>query len=136
MGLLSLYGGIFARSYSVSKRTTMSVARGGSDSPKTLAHRNCSDFLRFAIAMPIADPRNRAISETRDRGRVGPATSAWSPPGNGSQLGCVFGRCADVLVVSVCKLTVTLFVRLVWSLSGCFFLEIRKSRRSAGPFVF
>ena len=23
-------------------------------------------FLRFAIAMPIADPRNRAISETRD----------------------------------------------------------------------
>ena len=22
-------------------------------------------FLRFAIAMPIADPRNRAISETR-----------------------------------------------------------------------
>ena len=25
-------------------------------------------FLRFAIAMPIADPRNRAISETRERG--------------------------------------------------------------------
>ena len=23
-------------------------------------------FLRFAIAMPISDPRNRAISETRD----------------------------------------------------------------------
>ena len=23
-------------------------------------------FLRFAIAMPIADPRNRAISETRE----------------------------------------------------------------------
>ena len=23
-------------------------------------------FLQFAIAMPIADPRNRAISETRD----------------------------------------------------------------------
>ena len=23
-------------------------------------------FLRFAIAMPIANPRNRAISETRD----------------------------------------------------------------------
>ena len=23
-------------------------------------------FLRFAIAMPIADPRDRAISETRD----------------------------------------------------------------------
>ena len=31
-----------------------------------LAHRNRSDFCDLRLPMPIADPRNRAISETRD----------------------------------------------------------------------
>ena len=51
-------------------------------------------------------PQARNRSDFRDtRGRVGPATSAWSPPGNGSQQGCVTARCADVFVVLVCMLS-------------------------------
>ena len=34
--------------------------------PHFLSAPKSQRFLRFAIAMPIADPRNRAISETRD----------------------------------------------------------------------
>ena len=33
--------------------------------PLPLSAPKSQRFLRFAIAMPIADPRNRAISETR-----------------------------------------------------------------------
>ena len=57
-----------------------------------LAHRNRSlstpksqRFLRFAIAMPIADPRNR--SEFRDKRKGGafdPAASSRPPPGQRS----------------------------------------------------
>ena len=84
--------------------------------------------------MPGAHKRNRAISETRDRfwGRIGPAPSSWAPPGNGSQLGCVFGRCAAVLVVSVCLFTVIMSVRLVWSLSGCFFWRLERAGEALG----
>ena len=67
-------------------------------------------------------------------GRVGPATSAWSPPGNGSPQVCVFVRCADVSVVSVCMLTVTLLVRLVWSLSGSF-LDSERAGKALGQLV-
>ena len=34
--------------------------------PRLLSAPKSQRFLRFAIAMPIADPRNRAISETRE----------------------------------------------------------------------
>ena len=34
--------------------------------PPDLSAPKSQRFLRFAIAMPIADPRNRAISEIRD----------------------------------------------------------------------
>ena len=34
--------------------------------PDKLSAPKSQRSLRFAIAMPIADPRNRAISETRD----------------------------------------------------------------------
>ena len=34
--------------------------------PQSLTAPKSHRLLRFAIAMPIADPRNRAISETRD----------------------------------------------------------------------
>ena len=34
--------------------------------PRYLSAPQSQRFLRFAIAMPIADPRNRAISETRE----------------------------------------------------------------------
>ena len=33
---------------------------------RSLSAPKSQRFLRFAIAMPIADPRNRAISETRE----------------------------------------------------------------------
>ena len=70
----------------------------------------------------------------RNGGRVGPATSAWSPPGNGSQQGCVFVRCADVLVVFVCMLIVTMLVRLVWSLSG-FSQDSKRAGEALGHLV-
>ena len=60
----------------------------------------------------------KCCSWCRERGRIGPAPSSRAPRGNGSQLGCVFVRCADVLVVPVCMVIVTMLVRLVWSLSG------------------
>ena len=75
------------------------------------------DGTSLAIAISTCDLRAANLFFfLREWGRVGPATSAWSPPGNGSQLGCVFVRCADVSVVSVCMITVILFIRLVWSL--------------------
>ena len=69
-------------------------------------------FLRFAIAMPIADPRNRsddfcdlrlrcpsrtleiaAISETRERGEFGPGRLHAAPPGQRSS------SCDDVCLI-------------------------------------
>ena len=43
----------------------------------------------------------------------------------------MFVRCADVSVVSVCMLTVTLLVRLVWSLSGSF-LDSERAGKALG----
>ena len=44
-------------------------------------------------------------------------------------------RCADVLVVSVCMLTVTMLVRLVWSLSGFFFWNSERAGEALGHLV-
>ena len=93
------------------------------------------DGKSLAIAISSCDFQAENTFFVREfRGRVGPATSAWSPPGNGSQQGCVFVRCADVFVVSVCMLTVMLLVRLVWSLSG-FYLDSKRAGEALGHLV-
>ena len=49
--------------YDYSKFFTARLCRGGR---ANLSAPKSQQFLRFAIAMPITDPRNRAISETRE----------------------------------------------------------------------
>ena len=51
----------------------LSCFQPGPDATKLSAPKS-QRFLRFAIATPIADPRNRTISETRQRGRI------WARP--------------------------------------------------------
>ena len=100
-----------------------------------LAHRNRSDFCDLRLRCPSRTPEIARFPTQEKGGRVGPATSTWSPPGNGSQQGCVFVRCADVLVVFVCMLIVILLVRLVWSLSGFFFLDSERAGEALGHLV-
>ena len=82
--------------------------------------------------MPIADPRNRVISETRERGEDWPSPLHVGSPGQRLSTGMRVCALCGCICVFVCMLTVTMLVRLVWSLSGCFFWKTERAGEALG----
>ena len=88
--------------------------------------------LRFAIAMPIADPRNRAISETRDRGSV-PTPVHVGTPGNG-ELVCLVFVCPDA--ARGCPVAVWFMSSQLYCTGLMLASRLRSGTRVFGVFAF
>ena len=102
--------------------------------PFNLAHRNRSDFCDLRLRCPSRT--SEIASDFRDKTRGGGLAQPLLVGSPGQRLSTRAFVCAmcGCICVPVCMLTDKIYVRLVWSLSGCFFWIQERAGEALGHF--